>query len=138
MVLIFKEWPYGDRCQELVFIGKDLEHGTIQRLLDECLLTDDEMELEPSAWQKQWYDSVDRIRLPTKLYETNLDHNVLTFDSIEDFQQMQSLVRTMKIATDADISENPEDEEEEVGEIIETTINPQRFTEFVYEPGSNI
>ena len=40
----------------------------------------------------------------------------------------------MKIATDADISEDLEDDEEEVGEIIETTINPQRFTEFVYEP----
>merc|ERR1719411_2210545 len=38
-----KEYEYGDRCQELVFIGKDLNHEDIQSLLDHCLLRDDEM-----------------------------------------------------------------------------------------------
>lgn len=37
------EW--GDRRQEMVFIGENLDRKTLEKLLDECLLTDDE-------WQK--------------------------------------------------------------------------------------
>ena len=61
-------WPYGDRCQEVVFIGKDLNHSRIQKILDECLLTDKEMDMGPIAWQFNWYESCDKIRLPTRLF----------------------------------------------------------------------
>ena len=33
----------GDRRQEVVYIGIDMDRGAIEALLDECLLTDDEM-----------------------------------------------------------------------------------------------
>jgi len=59
-----EEWEWGDRRQELVFIGKDLNHEIIQKLLDKCLLQDDEMELAPREWLEK-YDSVDKIRLPS-------------------------------------------------------------------------
>ena len=49
-----QDYPYGDRCQELVFIGKDLKHRVMQRILDTCLLTDEEMEMGERAWQKNW------------------------------------------------------------------------------------
>ena len=49
----------------------------LHRCLDECLLTGAEMELGPRAWQRDWYDSVDKIRLPTKLYVDDRDDNVI-------------------------------------------------------------
>ena len=57
-----QEWEYGDRCQEIVFIGKELNHEMIQTLLDSCLLHEAEMEMGPRMWQSSWYDSVDKIR----------------------------------------------------------------------------
>jgi len=43
--------PYGDRMQELVFIGVEMDRAAIERGLDECLLTAQEMESGPAGWQ---------------------------------------------------------------------------------------
>ncbi len=47
--------PYGDRMQELVFIGIDMEREEIEGVLNGCLLTDEEMALGPEGW-RQWED----------------------------------------------------------------------------------
>lgn len=47
--------PYGDRMQELVFIGIELEREEIEARLNGCLLTDEEMALGPEGWS-QWED----------------------------------------------------------------------------------
>ncbi len=44
------EGPYGDRKQEVVFIGNNMDQALIRSILDACLLTDREMKLGPEAW----------------------------------------------------------------------------------------
>lgn len=43
--------PHGDRRQEIVFIGRDLDREYVERLLDGCLLTDAEMALGAEGWK---------------------------------------------------------------------------------------
>ncbi|MCA9211373.1 MAG: GTP-binding protein, partial [Planctomycetales bacterium] len=42
--------PYGDRRQEMVFIGIDMDQAVIESALLGCLLTDEEMALGPDGW----------------------------------------------------------------------------------------
>ncbi len=51
---IKKNWkdPYGDRRQELVFIGFDIDKKDIQQRLEACLLTDQEYNEGPDGWNK--------------------------------------------------------------------------------------
>jgi len=56
---IEKEWvePYGDRRQELVFIGTFSTDGlgSLREKLNECLVTDAELEKGPAGWRR-WLD----------------------------------------------------------------------------------
>lgn len=47
---------WGDRCQELVWIGMNMDEAAIRAMLDGCLLTDAEMALGPEAWAEQIED----------------------------------------------------------------------------------
>ncbi|MCU0654735.1 MAG: zinc metallochaperone GTPase ZigA [Polyangiaceae bacterium] len=51
---IRKDWqePWGDRRQELVFIGVDLDEPALRRHFEGALLTDDEMARGPDAWAR--------------------------------------------------------------------------------------
>lgn len=44
------EGPWGDRQQELVFIGVGMDEPSLRAQLDACLLTDEEMTLGPEGW----------------------------------------------------------------------------------------
>lgn len=48
--------PYGDRRQELVFIGTDMDRESIFARLDACLLTDDEFSVGPGVWRHAFND----------------------------------------------------------------------------------
>jgi len=51
---IMKDWqePYGDRHQQLVYIGQDLPKEEMLAVLRSCLLDDREMGLGPEKWAK--------------------------------------------------------------------------------------
>jgi G3E family GTPase len=55
---IEKEWrsPFGDRRQELVFIGQDLLKAEMLAALRGCLLDDEEMNLRADQWEKRFSD----------------------------------------------------------------------------------
>jgi G3E family GTPase len=42
--------PFGDRRQEIVFIGRHLNEPILRRALDDCLMTDAEMNAGPRVW----------------------------------------------------------------------------------------
>ena len=57
-----EEWEYQDRRQEIVFIGHGMKTAAIQDLLDQCLLTEQEMALGPDQW-KETMQHLDNINL---------------------------------------------------------------------------
>ena len=44
--------PFGDMRQELVFIGQGLDELAIKKALDECLVTEDDMDKDEDFWAK--------------------------------------------------------------------------------------
>ena len=44
--------PYGDRQQEIVFIGQSLDREAVCKALDECLVSDESMGSGPEFWGK--------------------------------------------------------------------------------------
>lgn len=43
--------PFGDMRQELVFIGQNMDESQIRSMLDDCLLTEEELLAGKALWQ---------------------------------------------------------------------------------------
>lgn len=59
---------YGDRQQELVFIGQNLDQDHVTRVLKTCILTDEEHELGPGSWE-HFNDPMPPIELEDDFHE---------------------------------------------------------------------
>ena len=61
------EPPYGDRRQEIVFIGQGLDQEQASRALDACLLNEEELAAGPDSWKQfpdpfpQWIREVEEV-----------------------------------------------------------------------------
>ncbi|AFJ01939.1 Putative metal chaperone [Methylophaga frappieri] len=51
--IIKEHWvePFGDMRQELVFIGQNMDEGQVRNMLDECLISDEELLAGKSLWE---------------------------------------------------------------------------------------
>ncbi len=63
------EW--GDRCQQIVWIGIGMDQAKITSMLNACLLSDDEMKLGPEGWLNAFEDSLPEWDV------SNLDHELV-------------------------------------------------------------
>jgi G3E family GTPase len=57
--------PYGDRRQEIVFIGIQMDQPKLTTLLDQCLLTDEEYQEGQYLWaeyENPWKESMEMVR----------------------------------------------------------------------------
>ena len=61
------EYEFKDRRQEIVFIGHGMKRDVIQKILDDCLLTDEEMALGPEMW-KETMEEFDNIKLGKNIF----------------------------------------------------------------------
>ncbi len=48
--------PWGDRRQEIVILGRDVDRDKVTSNFDAYLLTDEEMTLEPEMWRAKFGD----------------------------------------------------------------------------------
>lgn len=49
---------WGDRCQQLVWIGVGMDEAALRAMLDACLLTDEEMAMGPERWAEELEDDL--------------------------------------------------------------------------------
>lgn len=62
----FWEGKYGDRRNEMIFIGRKLNKDEIVKRLDECLISDEEFELGQVEWAKMFKDPFTEFQTAAK------------------------------------------------------------------------
>ena len=55
--------PWGDRRQEIVFIGVGMDQAKIENLMDACLLTDEEMEFAAEKVKEKFPSDAVRVEM---------------------------------------------------------------------------
>ena len=78
--------PHGDRQQEIVIIGQSLDRDVVTKILDACLLSDDEMKMGEEAWDhisvdagdpfyEDWYNAIEAAPIGEEDHGHSHDHH---------------------------------------------------------------
>ncbi|KAK9452456.1 CobW/HypB/UreG, nucleotide-binding domain-containing protein [Dipodascopsis uninucleata] len=78
------EGRWGDRRQELVFIGEHIDVAGLEKCFDSCLLTDAEMKQWKSVMQNRHYDSLTKEDKLSELFEDGFEDWPLFQDDEDD------------------------------------------------------
>jgi G3E family GTPase len=81
---IKKGGEWGDRRQELVFIGERLDHAALEKLLDHCLLSDSEMKQWEKIMRDDGLDVSSRVDALQDLFEDGFPDWVEEEDAEDD------------------------------------------------------
>merc|ERR1712062_133433 len=84
-----EDWEYKDRRQEIVFIGHGMKIEVIRKLLDDCLLTDEEMELGPRMWKKTM-EEFDKYKFVLEDSDDNMDSEDSEDDDDDDDDELET------------------------------------------------
>ena len=78
--------PHGDRQQEIVIIGQSLDRDVVTKILDACLLSEDEMKMGEEAWNhmsvdagdpfyEDWYNAIEAAPIGEDDHGHSHDHH---------------------------------------------------------------
>lgn len=111
----FWETKYGDRRNEMIFIGRKLDKDEIIRRLDECLLTDEEFELGEVKWASMFKDPFPEWQKAVKNHPLRKNFKCVEdeWEEVESDEEELNVTNNTSKSTRSNTSERSQSDDEE-------------------------